>query len=121
MVSHACHSKMAYSVEPRVAGFLPAGALARGANVVAALRVHETLGDGAAVSTVLCDSNRTYLDGPLMREVSVRDGFLTPRTSFVGFRAINRSCQTCVDPQDTASYPTGIFEMAKRLERRGGR
>ena len=95
--------------------------ISSGANVVAALRVHETLGDGAVVSTVLCDSNRTYLDGPLMREVSVRDGFLTPRTSFVGFRAINRSCLTCVDPQDTASYPTGIFEMAKRLERRGGR
>jgi hypothetical protein len=56
-----------------------------------------------------------------MRDVTVRDGFLTPRTTFVGFRAINRSCQTCVDPQDTASYPTGIFEMAKRLERRGGR
>jgi cysteine synthase A len=95
--------------------------ISSGANVVAALRLHETLGDGAVVTTVLCDSNRTYLDGPLLRDVTVRDGFLTPRTTFVGFRAINRSCQTCVDPQDTASYPTGIFEMARRLERRVGR
>ncbi|MFM8910640.1 MAG: PLP-dependent cysteine synthase family protein, partial [Gemmatimonadota bacterium] len=95
--------------------------ISSGANLVAALRLHETLGDGAVVTTVLCDSNRTYLDGPLLRETPVRDGYLTPRTSFVGFRAINRSCLTCVDPQDPASHPTGIFEMAKQLERRGTR
>ena len=93
--------------------------ISSGANLVAALRVQERLGEGAVVATVLCDSNRTYLDGPLLREMPVRDGYLTPCTTFVGFRAINRSCQTCVDPQDTASYPTGIFEMARRLERRG--
>ncbi|MDQ8146238.1 MAG: pyridoxal-phosphate dependent enzyme [Gemmatimonadota bacterium] len=95
--------------------------ISSGANVVAALRLHETLGAGAVVTTVLCDSNRTYLDGPLLRETPVRDGYLTPRATFVGFRAINRSCLTCVDPQDTASFPTGIFEMAKGLERRMGR
>jgi len=95
--------------------------ISSGANLVAAFRLHETLGDGAVVTMVLCDSNRTYLDGPLLREMPARDGYLTPRTSFVGFRAINRSCLTCVDPQDPASHPTGIFEMAKQLERRGGR
>jgi len=92
--------------------------ISSGANLVAALRLQETLGASAVVTTVLCDSNRTYLDGPLMREEAVRDGFLTPRMTFVGFRAVNRSCLTCVDPQDTASFPTGIFEMARQLERR---
>lgn len=93
--------------------------ISSGANVVAALRLQESLGDGATVATVLCDSNRTYLEGPLLRETPARDGYLTPRITFVGFRAIHQSCRTCVDPTDAAGVPYGIFEMARRLERRG--
>ena len=95
--------------------------ISSGANLLAALAVQDALGSEAVVVTVLCDSNRAYLDGPLMRDEPVRAGYRTPRLAFRGFRALNRSCTTCVDPADRASYPGGIFEMARRLERRQGR
>jgi hypothetical protein len=56
-----------------------------------------------------------------MRDEPVRAGYRTPRLTFRGFRALNRSCTTCVDPTDKQSFPGGIFEMARRLERRQGR
>lgn len=95
--------------------------ISSGANLLAALEVQDALGPDAVVVTVLCDSNRAYLDGPLMRDEPVRAGYRTPRLTFRGFRAINRSCTTCVDPTDRESFPGGIFEMARRLERRQGR
>lgn len=95
--------------------------ISSGANLLAALAVQDALGPDAVVVTVLCDTNRAYLDGPLMRDEPIGAGYRTPRLTFRGFRAINRSCTTCVDPADRQSYPGGIFEMARRLERRQGR
>ncbi|MEK0431272.1 MAG: hypothetical protein RL139_1076 [Gemmatimonadota bacterium] len=95
--------------------------ISSGANLLAALEVQDALGPEAVVVTVLCDTNRAYLDGPLMRDEPVRAGYRTPRLTFRGFRALNRSCTTCVDPTDRQSFPGGIFEMARRLERRQGR
>ena len=72
--------------------------ISSGANVIGALRVLDTLGGKAVVSTVLCDSNKKYLSTDLSRSEPVKDGYLTPRVEILGFDSINRVCEMCVDP-----------------------
>jgi len=62
--------------------------ISSGANFLGAVQIAEELGDGAAVITVLPDSNKKYLSTDLCREEPVKDGYLTPRIELVGFRAV---------------------------------
>jgi len=62
--------------------------ISSGANFLGAVQIAEELGDGAAVITVLPDSNKKYLSTDLCREEPVKDGYLAPRIELVGFRAV---------------------------------
>jgi cysteine synthase A len=73
--------------------------ISSGANVIGALRVQETLGADAVVTTVLCDSNKKYLSTDLLRVEPVKPGYLTPRVEVLGFDSFNRVCEMCTDPR----------------------
>lgn len=76
--------------------------ISSGANLVAALKVHERLGDGAVVVTVFPDDNKKYLSTDLLRAEPERDGYLTPAVELRGFRGFKRTCDTCCDPDECA-------------------
>ncbi|MBK8248669.1 MAG: PLP-dependent cysteine synthase family protein [Gemmatimonadetes bacterium] len=69
--------------------------ISSGANFLGALVAADTLGTGADVATVFCDSNKKYLSTDLMHEEPVRDGFLTPDVTLYGFDVIRRHCDFC--------------------------
>ncbi|MDH5234412.1 MAG: cysteine synthase family protein [Gemmatimonadota bacterium] len=94
--------------------------ISSGANFLAALAVQDELGPDAAVVTVFSDSNKKYLSTDLLREEPVQPGHRTPHVQLLGFRAINRVCDVCYDPDDPASSPAGVFRLVQRIERRGG-
>ena len=62
--------------------------ISSGANVAAAIRLADELGDGACVVTVLPDSNKKYLSTDLSREEPPREDYLAPRVALGGFRAV---------------------------------
>jgi cysteine synthase A len=72
--------------------------ISAGANVLGAMMVHEQLGPGATVVTLLCDSNKKYLSTDLMREEPERPEHLTPHVEFLGFTSFDRLCPTCYAP-----------------------
>ena len=82
--------------------------------------MQDELGPDAAVVTVFSDSNKKYLSTDLLREEPVKPEHRTPRVRLLGFRAINRVCDVCYDPGDPTSAPAGLFQLAQRVERRGG-
>ncbi len=65
---------------------LPVG-ISAGANVLGAMKIAESLGDGATVVTVLPDSNKKYLSTDLCREEPIRDDYLTPLVTLDGFNS----------------------------------
>ncbi len=65
---------------------LPVG-ISAGANVLGAMKIADSLGDGATVVTVLPDSNKKYLSTDLCREEPVRDDYLAPHVTLDGFNA----------------------------------
>lgn len=73
--------------------------ISSGANLIAALRVHEAMGAGAVVVTILCDSNKKYLSTDLLRSEPVKAGYLTPQVEMLGFDSVNRVCEMCAEPQ----------------------
>lgn len=72
--------------------------ISSGANFIAAVRVQERLGPEAVVATLFSDSNKKYLSTDLVRVEPVREGYLAPRIEILGFRAIGRVCNQCLDP-----------------------
>jgi len=65
--------------------------ISSGANLLGALKVARELGDGAAVATVFCDSNKKYLSGALYENEPLESGYITPEVSFLGVRILPRT------------------------------
>jgi cysteine synthase A len=71
--------------------------ISSGANFLGALKVQNELGAKATVVTVFADSNKKYLSTDLLRPELVRDGYLSPEVTLLGFRAFPRACAMCFD------------------------
>ncbi len=74
--------------------------ISSGANFLGALLAGDDLGPEAHVVTVFCDDSKKYLTTDLTREVPVRKGYSSPDVELLGFEAIRRACETCVDSDD---------------------
>ncbi len=85
--------------------------ISSGANFLGALRVQEELGNQAVVVTVFADDNKKYLSTALMKEESVREGFLAPTVELTGLDVLPRVCEAC----DTDSVLLPPFAAAGRL------
>ena len=73
----------------RLAGELGLGVgISSGANFLGAIKLAHAHGDGAAVATVICDSNKKYLSTDLCREEPVREDYLAPEVELLGCRVI---------------------------------
>ncbi|WP_019947480.1 PLP-dependent cysteine synthase family protein [Hymenobacter aerophilus] len=64
--------------------------ISSGANVIGAIRLHQELGPGSVVVTLLCDSNKKYLSTDLLRNEPVRPGYLTPQVELLSYQPIGR-------------------------------
>lgn len=64
--------------------------ISSGANVIGAIKTHQTLGSDANVITILCDSNKKYLSTDLMKEEIVKEGYLSTDVEFISYKCINR-------------------------------
>ena len=71
--------------------------ISSGANFIGALKIQNGLGADASVVTVFSDSNKKYLSTDLLRNESVKPGYLSPDVEVTGFRAIGRICEMCCD------------------------
>ncbi len=80
--------------------------ISSGANFLAALMVQDRLGPESVVVTVFPDDNKKYLSTDLLREETVRPGYLSPHVELTGFRALKRVCHTCCDPEDCVESGT---------------
>jgi len=74
--------------------------ISSGANFLGAILTKEEMGAGAVVVTVFPDDNKKYLSTDLLREEPVKSGFLSPRVTLLGVRALKRVCKTCCDPEE---------------------
>ncbi|MDH3297943.1 MAG: PLP-dependent cysteine synthase family protein [Gemmatimonadota bacterium] len=79
--------------------------ISSGANLLAALKVQDSMGGDAIVATVFPDSNKKYLSTDLLNYEPEQAGHLTPHVSLTGFRAMGRVCDVCFDATDPASLP----------------
>jgi len=68
---------------------------------------------------VFSDSNKKYLSTDLLRDEPAKPGHLSPRVQLLGFRAINRVCDFCFDPERPASAPPPGFYSIDPLRRVG--
>jgi cysteine synthase A len=93
----SAHDGDAILMAQALAGHGLAVGISSGANFIGALQVQNALGPAATVVTVFADSNKKYLSTDLLREEPVRDGYLSPDVTLVGFRAFHRVCAMCVD------------------------
>ncbi|MBX9929601.1 MAG: cysteine synthase family protein [Gemmatimonadaceae bacterium] len=82
--------------------------ISSGCNLLAALQVQDDLGGDATVVTVLCDDNKKYLSTGLMQVEPVKPGFLSSETRLLGFRALNRVCDSCFDASDPEGAPVQL-------------
>ncbi|WP_040626312.1 PLP-dependent cysteine synthase family protein [Mucilaginibacter paludis] len=64
--------------------------ISSGANVIGAIKLKEEMGDNATIVTLLCDDNKKYLSTDLMREETVKDGYLSSEITFTGYHPISR-------------------------------
>ncbi len=88
--------------------------ISRGANFLAAVQVQDELGDAAAVVTVFPDSNKKYLSTDLLHEEPVQPMHRAPHIQLLGFRAMNRVCESCFDVRDPGNVPAGYFNIGRR-------
>ncbi len=72
--------------------------ISSGANFLGALMVQNQLGRDSKVVTIFSDDNKKYLSSDLLKEETVKDGFLSTDIDLTYFRAYKRVCQTCCDP-----------------------
>lgn len=87
--------------------------ISSGANLLAALEAQDELGPAAVIVTVFPDSNKKYLSTDLLRDELVKPEHRTPHVKLLGFRAMNRVCEVCFDPNDPASAPAGFFSIGR--------
>lgn len=71
--------------------------ISAGANLIAALKAQNSLGDDAVVVTVFADSNKKYLSTDLMRTEPVKTGYYSPFIELLDFTAFKRVCTLCCD------------------------
>ena len=71
--------------------------ISSGANFLGALKVQDGMGSDAVVVTVFPDDNKKYLSTDLLGDEPVREGFLSPDVTLLGFRVFNRVCVVCSD------------------------
>lgn len=64
--------------------------ISAGANMLGALKVAMAQGDGAVVTTVLCDSNKKYLSTDLCNEEEMKEEYLTREVELVDFQVVPR-------------------------------
>ncbi len=64
--------------------------ISSGANFIGALKVLEMLGGDSIVATVFCDDNKKYLSTDLVREETVKEGYLSPDIRLFGYQTIGR-------------------------------
>lgn len=72
--------------------------ISSGANFIGALMAQNSMGDDAVVVTVFPDDNKKYLSTDLLRNEPVKENYLTPEVELIGYDAVNRVCNACVDP-----------------------
>ena len=89
--------------------------MSSGANFLAAVLAQQALGERAVVATVFSDSNKKYLSTDLLREEPVKSHHLSPRIRLLGFRALNRVCDFCFDPERPASAPPAHVKIRGRV------
>jgi cysteine synthase A len=79
--------------------------ISSGANIVAALKAQEEIGEDAVVVTVLSDDNKKYLSTDLLRAEAPAAGYYSTDIEFLGFRAIKRVCSSCCDLSGCPQHP----------------
>jgi cysteine synthase A len=79
--------------------------ISSGANLLGAMRVQAEMGSGSVVVTAFSDDNKKYLSTDLMREEPVKDGYLSPRVTLLGFEVFKRVCHTCCDFDECDQNP----------------
>ena len=72
--------------------------ISSGANFLGALKVQNMLGKDKVIVTVFPDDNKKYLSTDLLKNESIKDGFLSPDIELSYFNAHKRVCHTCCDP-----------------------
>lgn len=77
--------------------------ISSGANFIGALMAQEDLGPNAVVVTVFPDDNKKYLSTGLLQPEPPRSDHLTPSVELLGFSALRRSCQACLE-QETCDF-----------------
>ena len=93
--------------------------ISSGANFLAAVEAQDDSGGDAAVVTVFPDSNKKYLSTDLLREEPVLPLHRAPHIQLLGFRAMNRVCESCFDGTDAENLPAGYASISRRAELRG--
>jgi cysteine synthase A len=88
--------------------------ISSGGNFLASLMAQQELGADAVVATVFSDSNKKYLSTDLLRDEPVEPGHLSPRVQLLGFRAINRVCDFCFDPEHPELAPPGFAAIDRQ-------
>jgi cysteine synthase A len=74
--------------------------ISSGANFLGALMIQERLGRDSVAVTVFPDDNKKYLSTDLLREETVKSGFLAPQVELLSVRSFKRVCYTCCDPEE---------------------
>ncbi len=88
--------------------------ISSGGNFLAAMLAQDDLAEDAVVATVFSDSNKKYLSTDLLREEPVKPEHLSPHVRLLGFRAVNRVCDFCFDPEHPAVAPPGFYSIESR-------
>ncbi len=78
--------------------------ISSGANFLGALKAQNELGSDATVVTVFADSNKKYLSTDLMREETVKEGYLSQDIELIDFKALKRVCHTCCDMEECTQF-----------------
>lgn len=73
--------------------------ISSGANFIAALKVLERMPDDAVVVTLFPDDNKKYLSTALLQPEPAQPHHLTPLVDLLGFDALRRSCQACLQQE----------------------
>jgi len=74
--------------------------ISSGANLLGALIVQNDIGADKVVATVFPDDNKKYLSTDLLKDETVKRGFLSPDVELISYSAFKRVCHTCCDPQN---------------------
>jgi cysteine synthase A len=62
--------------------------ISSGANLIGAIKLQEKYGGKAVVATVFADSNKKYLSTDLMKEEPVKDSYLSPEVTLLGYSVL---------------------------------